>query len=497
METSITFHYYNNYNQNLKPLNTTELQNRNKYTYQSHIQPDKVLTPYLVSSNENLTKEISYTISSFIHVPFPQQIIGNNTTNGAGGEYSKTIKIGANTLTVSYTTTGKILPSGIYPRRLFSYLCSQIVITKSKTPIIELPRTKSQFLKEILKINYVCSKKENLIIEAQLKAFCECLVSIQYSNSNDSARKPQNSIKFIEGDASWLYDNTQKWQRQISLSEEMLELIKQSSVPISAKANAEFTNSRKLDLFNYFTYQNYNLYIKKLDCSFELEDLHNQFGTGLSTISSFRRVLNKILSDFKSMSCLDVVAKNKHYYKLLSNEESLLQQHKRRKTHEIKHEKLTIKDDHKDKLEKDYPRLDIESACSYVAKRYEHGKVRHPYAYLRDVLKNPSWYYKEKQNVINIIHRKQLDEYERLPESDRKQAKNMLLLLIKNAPHWGLPSELQPVLEQFKNPNKNIINIPSFKHICYLFWAFNFNKCIDVCDGSNEVNVINLFKHLR
>ncbi len=469
----------------------------NKYTNQAYTQETKVLTPYLLISNQALTECVSYTISPFIHVPFPQHNSINNTTATKDLKYSKIVKIGVNTLTVSFSSIGKILPCGIYPRRLFSYLCSQIVVTKSKTPTIELPRTKSQFIKEILKINYACSKKENLIIEAQLRAFCECLVSIQYSNPNDSGRKPQESIAFVEGDCSFLWDNTQKWQRQINLSLEMLELIHHSSVPISAKANAEFDNSRKLDLFNYFSYQNYNLYVKKLDHSFELESLHNQFGSGISGINSFRRVLNKILIDFKSMSCLEIIAKNKHYYKLLSNEESLLKKQSRRKTNEIKNQKLIIKEDHKDKLEKDYPRLDIESACSYVAKRYEHGKVRHPYAYLRDVLKNPSWYYKEKQNIIKITHRMQLDEYERLPENERKQAKNMLLLLIKNTPHWGLPSELQAVLEQFKNPNKNIVDIPSFNHICYLFWAFNFNKCVDVCDGSNEINVINLFKHLR
>lgn len=451
----------------------------------------------MITSNYALTECVSYTISPFIHVPFPQHNNINNTTLGKSLKYSKEIKIGVNTLTVSYSTTGKFLPCGIYPRRLFSYLCSRIVITKSKTPTIELPRTKSQFIREILKINYVCSKKENLIIEAQLRAFCECLISIQYSNPNDSGRKPQEFIKFIDGDCSFLYDNSQKWQRYINLSLEMLELIQHSSVPISAKANAEFDNSRKLDLFNYFSYQNYNLYIKKLDQSFGVEELHNQFGSGLSNLNSFRRVLNKILADFKSISCLEIIAKNKHYYRLLSNEESLLKKQQRRKTNEIKCDKLIIKEDHKDKLEKDYPRLDIESACAYVAKRYEHGKVRHPYAYLRDVLKNPSWYYKEKQNVIKITHRMQLDEYERLPENDRKQAKDMLLLLIKNTPHWGLPSELQPVLEQFKNPNRNIIDIPSFKHICYLFWAFNFNKCINVCDGSNEISVIELFKHFR
>jgi hypothetical protein len=489
----IKFHYYCYYNRKLTA-------NQNKYTNQVYTQCNKVITPFLASSNKELTKELNYTISPFTHVPFPQHIICDSATCTNSTEYSKIIKIGENTLTVTYSTNGKILPSGIYPRRLFSYLCSQIVITKSKTPIIELPSSKAKFIKKILKINYICGKKENLIIKAQLQAFCECLVSIQYSNPNDAARKPKELIKFIEGDCSFLYDDSQKWQREISLSSEMLELIKHSSVPISAKANTEFTNSRKLDIFNYFTYQNYNLHLKKLDHNFEICDLYNQFGGGLSNLNAFKRIFNKILIDLKEVSCLNIVPKNKRFYTLLSNEDSLLQRQDRRKTNVIKNEKLVISEDYKTKLEDNYTRLEIESATIYVAKRIARGgaQIRNQYAYLKDVLKNPSFYYKEKQTFIKNTHKIQFAEYERLSHSEREKAANLLKILIKNTPNWGVPSELQPALEQLKTPGRVIIkDTPRFAYICYLFWAFNFDKCIEVCDGSSELIFIKLFKHLR
>lgn len=183
----------------------------------------------------------------------------------------------------------------------------------------------------------------------------------------------------------------------------------------------------------------------------------------------------------------------------MSNEDSLLQRQDRRKTNVIKNEKLVISEDYKTKLEENYSRLEIESATIYVAKRIARGgaQIRNQYAYLKDVLKNPSFYYKEKQTFIKNTHKIQFAEYERLSHSEREKAANLFKILIKNTPNWGVPSELQPTLEQFKNPNKNIVDIPSFKYICYLFWAFNFNMCIDVCDGGNELAVIKLFKYLR
>ncbi len=414
--------------------------------------------------------------------------------------YSRTVNIGENQLTVSFQTKDKLLPYGIYPRRLISYLCKYITSTKAKNPKIKLPKNKLNFLKEVLNINYVCGKNDTLMINNQLRAFAECLLSIHYSNPNDKSRKQRDAIKFFDGDCSWLYDEKQEWLGEITLSEEMFDLIKSSVVPISEQAVNTFTNSRKLDIFNYFTYQNYNLHLKRMDHYFELEDLYNLFGSGISSINEFRRVFKRVIADIKQISSLEIVPLGKHGYKLLSNQESLLKIHSRRKTNEIKDPKLAINEDFKQKLEKDYTAIDIEAASIYVLKRIERGgkPIENPHAYMRDVLKNPSWYRNERSLLVESIHKMQRDEYQKLEDVKHKITAQELKARLSHTYVLGLPVELRDLYEQLRVPGRVIVkNAPSWDYVCFLFWEFMTNRCVEYSDCSIESLFIQLFKHLK
>ena len=185
----------------------------------------------------------------------------------------------------------------MYPRRFFSHLCKSVISTRKKNKIIKLPRSKSQFHKEILKINYACCKKETDAINLQLKALVNCNLTIDYSNPNDASRMPYTAIQFFAGDCSFLHDDNQEWKTEITLSDEMFELIKNNSVPISEHAVNTFTSARKLDLYNYFSYQNYNLYQKNLNNVYDIDELKYLFGGAIDQTAHFRRVFKKILID--------------------------------------------------------------------------------------------------------------------------------------------------------------------------------------------------------
>lgn len=366
---------------------------------------------------------------------------------------------------------------------------------------IELPRSKSQFLKEILKINYACSKKETEAINNQLRAFAKCYLTLSYSNPNESSRKPYNSIQFFNDDYSFLYDDNQKWQREITISDDMFELIKNTSVPISEHAVNTFPSARKLDVYNYLNYQNYNLYQKNLNHVFTEDELLNLFGGNIVEIRDFRRVLKKILFDLKEISTLEIIKKGRYSYVLVSNEASLLRKKDRRKTNITIEEKLIITEDCKAKIEKqtNSTTLNVEAACLYIAKKIERGgePIRNQYAYLRDLLKNPSYFYKEKQDIIKITHELQFKKYQELPNQARKQGFDELVHRVKLTRINSVPIELQSILEQLKTPGREIVKgIPNFKYICYLFWAWNYGKRIDVCDGGNEHLILDLFKYL-
>lgn len=266
--------------------------------------------------NKLLTEEITYTITTFVHVPFPQHI---NSKSATQDKYTKAIEIGSNTLTVTYENSDGVLPSGIYPRRFFSWICQSIIKKRSTTATIKLPKSRSEFIKTVLNVNYDCGTEDKKLINQQLKSFTKCKITIIFSNPNSGARKDRNQITILDGDYSWLFDEDQPWQNKITISDEMFHLISRSRVPISEHAVTTFTNTRKLDVFNYFTYQNYNLYIKKLNYHFEIDKLFQLFGGGIAHIYEFRRTFNKIIADITSCSNLEIKATGKHKYELISN----------------------------------------------------------------------------------------------------------------------------------------------------------------------------------
>jgi len=433
-------------------------------------------------TNEYLT-QISYTISAFACVSFPQQFCGHNTTQIH--THTKTVEIGANLLNVEFS--GELLPSGIYPRRLLSYLCKSATCTRSKTATVKIARSRAQFYKDALGINYTPSSKDMQAISEQLRAFVSCELSIAYSNPNDKARKPRDSVKFVAGDHSWLYDDSQEWQEQITLSPDIFELIKLTAVPISAKAVAEFTNARALDIFNYLLYQNYNLHIKQLSASFHIEELYRLFGGDISSINEFRRVFNKILADIKQIIPLDITAISKHTYILAPSAECMLVQHKRKPTNLVKDPLAAINEDYKNKLKKTNSDLSVEAGCVYLAKRIQSGHVRNPHAYLRDILRNPSWYRRELEDMIQIVHKLQYQEYADLPEEQRKINARFFKDLISRTHIFSLPPGLRPLMEQLRQPGSKIIaGIPNFDYCCYVVWAYMHNRCTEFGEQSPE-----------
>lgn len=198
-------------------------------------------------NKEALLKTITYTILPFIHVPFPQRIPKNPN------QYTKIVDIGGNTITVSFTSTD-VLPSGIYPRRFFSFLCKSVILSDRKDKVINLPHSKSQFLREVFKIQLRSASK--LIINKHLQALTNCNITINYSNSINHSQKSYISIKLFTGDCSFLYAKNKKWQNKIKLSRNMFELIKSNSVPISEHAVNTFNSASRLDVYNYLEWQN-------------------------------------------------------------------------------------------------------------------------------------------------------------------------------------------------------------------------------------------------
>lgn len=438
----------------------------------------------VVNANQYLD-EIAYLPSVLINVAY----LPFNCSNNA---LSKTVSFGDESVSVSLV--GDVIPSGMYPRRFISYLSTIITRTRLKNPTVKIAKNRTQFYKDALGVNYIPSSKDVQAINTQLRALIESRLTISYSNPNDKSRKPKESISLLDGDYSWLYDDKMDWQYEIKLSQEMFELIKSTVVPISGVAMKEFNSARKLDIFNYLMYQNYNLFLKKLTGTFRIEELHNLFG-GESSLNEFRRILNRTLEEIRDIIPIQFTAKNKFIYVLEPTQDCLLVRHKRKLTNVVNESLTVINEDYKDKLKKDYSDVDVEASCVYLAKRIQMGHIRHPHAYLRDILKNPKWYQQEKICYIQNIHKMQYHEYENLPPDKLRINKSYFRDFIKQLNILSVPYELQEIVRQFKNPGQKIVVIPGFEYCSYLFWAFMHNK-VTTTNTSIEGKIIELFRYL-
>lgn len=333
-------------------------------------------------------------------------------------------------------------------------------------------------------------------INQQLEAFVGCLLTLNFSNPNDLARKNREDISFVNGDHSWLWDDSKPWQQTITISKDLFELIKTCAVPISSKAVNSFKSSIKLDIYNYFTYQNYNLHLKKLNHKFLISDIHYLFGSGTSELIEFRKVFKRILAEIKAVSKLEFNDITKDYLLLVSNEDAILKKYKRRKTNEYKHPELKINEDTQTKLGEQYGDVNVLAAMSYVRSKIDKGSVRHPHAYLKDVLRNPSWYSKERVKTIELIHETQLTQFGQLPEVRKKTLYNELVKRIRITPLSKVSHELELLLNQFKHPGKALMKVPRFEYCVYLYWASLTGLLTETNNTRNEKLIFKLFTEL-
>lgn len=447
----------------------------------------------------SLIDNITYTLSPFIHVPFMQHKACDITTLNGVLSYTKSLYIGGNTLQVSYSTKFNSLPSGVYARRLLAYICKRVTKKRLDKQIIQIPLTKSEFYSKVLSINYAPNQVDRDTINQQLQAFSECLISIIHSNPNDRSRRNYKNISLLSADYdhSWLWSEHHKWQGKLTISAEFLELIKSCAVPISEKAVDTFTSAQRLDIFNYFMYQNYNLSLKNLNYKFNIHELHNLFGAGTSDINSFRKQLRKIVAEIKQISSLDITELDSGNWLLTSNEESLLKRHKRRKTNVQVDPDIAITEDMKEKFSAKHGEIEVMAAMAYLRRRVKSKQIDNPYGYLKDVLKNPAYYRKERIATIELIHKQQYAQFEQLKDGYRKRIYHDLVKQIQRTPLHVVKPELQLYLEQLKTPGRVLVrNMASFEYCQYLYWAMMMNLLTETNNTRQENRIIELFSQL-
>lgn len=384
----------------------------------------------------------------------------------------------------------------MYPRRLLAFFTKYVTKKRLNHQEIRIPSNKLKFLREVLSINYIPSSKDIKAINQQIQAFAECLTTINYSNYNDKTRKNRVDFNFFASDVSFLWDDTKEWQHSITLSNDFFELIKSNAVPVSELVTTTNRNALKVDVINYLLYQNYNLQRKDLQYRFQFIDLQQLFAANLQFFE-FKTFIKQLLKDLESTANLNVGETDKNSFVLIGSQDAVLFRPLRRKTNPDQDAPIKISAEKLSQLEKQYNQIEVLSAMQYMDSIQKNGNdIRNPLAYIKDVLKNPHWYRKQKVKAIDLIHEKQYSQFAKLESSKRKILYDELVNRIKITPLYKVSHDLELILSQFKNPGQQLIKIPRFEYCVYLYWVNLTDQLKDTNNTHNERLIFKLFTEL-
>lgn len=415
-----------------------------------------------------LLKNITYSINSFIHIPFPQQKVCCDDVGDL--LYSKTAFFSEDKLTVTYSTSGNLLPHGVYPRRILSYFTKYVTRKKLKHSEIPIPTNKLRFLREVLSINYVPGSRDIRSVNAQLQAFAECLTTIKYSNFNDKSRKNRVDFKFFASDVSFLWDDSKEWQPTVTLSEDFFELIKHNTVPISEEVMLS-RNALKIDLINYLLYQNYNLQRKELSCRFNFSELQSLFAS-TSIFHEFRTIVKGILKILENEANLDIKELTKESFLMVGSKNATLYRPNRRKTNPDPNAKIKLSQEQIQRLEALHGKVEVDSAVEYLETIQKNGNdIRNPFSYIKDVLCNPKWYAKHRIANEDKYKKKAYALWTKESESTKNLVKEDLINRIKITPPDIIKHSLRNYFDMLRAPGMlKVKDMPfDFKYVVFMY----------------------------
>lgn len=254
-----------------------------------------------------------------------------------------------------------------------------------------------------------------------------------------------------------------------------------------------FRNALKLDLVNYLLYQNYNLQRKGLNYRFQFSDLYQLFSSR-SLYHEFKLIVKQVINELSEIANLNVQEIDKNSFLLIGTKEATLYRHERRKTNPDPDQPIQISKERLEKLEKQYSKLEILSAITYMENIK--NDIENPYGYMKEVLRNPSWYRKERTKTIDLIHETQISQYKKLKDSERKVLYNELVKRINITPISNVSHDLEIYLNQLKRPGNALVKVPKFEYCVYLYWASLRGLLTETNNTHNEKQIIKLFTEL-
>ena len=214
------------------------------------------------------------------------------------------------------------IPFGINARRIINFLIAEFSYKKNFPSIydneysrrmISLGKKPIDFIEKICGTRKVGSDTRKSILK-QLEAILNCRMAIatgyKQINPNDDelfAQKAQFALIDTGSNelVNHVFDVTNNWQEEIYVSEDLAKILSQHLMPLDKEIYSNITSPFVLDMYQYFTYQNYN-YVNKgvSQADYTWNELQSLFGRGYAKTSQgmacFRQDFRKGMIELQS-----------------------------------------------------------------------------------------------------------------------------------------------------------------------------------------------------
>ena len=459
-------------------------------TLEQDYTPKTLTNQDIQLKNSNL---VSYTIKPFIFLSFPLNIKSDAIiTNKNGSSYKRIFEMhnGYKIELVIFSKTQQI-PYGIYARRLMSYFCKQVLLTKSQT--ISIGSDKKEFFENILGITYKLSNNNTKTVFDQIEAFFNCFISIQQYKDENFDYKLENVNLFSKVKTEFWNQNNE-WTSTVTLTQEFYNAILDFPVPINQHYLENNTNSRKIDIYNYLHYQNYLACKKRTDLFFPIKDLKELFGYDVTSDKKFRETFLKTLEEILAESTLNVIKFGIKGYKLYPRNEALLV-NKIVDTNAIKLENIKLVTDSQQEiinnLKSKYTKIEIEAAITYAISQNPDNLK----SYVNATLKK-GWHNKIYNEMYEKILKIEKMKFEELHKSEQIQLSKEIMYKIKNGIVTGSDEIKYVAKDLFTGRKNNLLqNTITPEYLGYLWWIFKNDK---FATSNNDYKLIYaLFNHVK
>ena len=285
---------------------------------------------------DNVSDKIySSILFTFVNLPYRNNSIDIElftTNNQEYKSYKHHYRFDNGTMIIIKVISTDFIPYGIYARKIINFLIAEFAYKMSMPEIynekarrrINLGKNPVDFIEKLTGSRKVGSDTRKSIL-MQLQGLLNCYMAVatgykQISVNDDEVfltDKDKLQFAFVESHNEQLvnhkFDVFNNWQEEIYLSQDLANVFSQRIMPLDRAIYNKIKSPMELDMYQYYTYQNYNCF-KKGDSLFksDWDDTQMLFGRGYAKtslgIAGFRRDFRKNLESLQQKVNLQISA---------------------------------------------------------------------------------------------------------------------------------------------------------------------------------------------